>query len=52
MRELKSLSAALSCINKRIFEGDNLDLDRLRLEQRIEQCMDMHDFFLRDDQNS
>ena len=52
MRELKSLRAALSCINKQIFEGDNLDPNRLQLEQRIEQCMDMHDFFFWDDQNS
>ncbi len=49
-RELKSLHVALNHINKWIFEGDNLDLDRLQLEQRIEQCMDMHAFFLWDDQ--
>ncbi len=35
-RELKSLHVALNHINKRIFEGDNLDLDRLWLEQRID----------------
>ncbi len=33
--EMKSLKSSLRYVNKRIFQGDDLDMDRKRLEARI-----------------
>ena len=44
--EISSLCSILSEVNKRIFDGDNLDVDRICIEARLEQCLDKRNFLL------
>ncbi len=43
--EIVALKATLKKINKRIFDGDNLDHDRRLVEASLEQCVERQKFF-------
>ncbi len=44
--EITSVRITLSQINKRIFDGDNLETDRLWIESRLDQCLVRRNFLL------
>ncbi len=43
-KEIRGLHSTLRDINSRIYDGDNLEKDRLQIEARLEQCCDCMPF--------